>query len=161
MVPTHNALALAADVRQAIKALRKLAALVQTFEPGGARLHFNLGATDYVALVRLPVLMARLAMAAPGITWVVHDDGMSEEMLLSGKMDLALFTVPSASFPLYRQELFHDRDVYVPSWAFRIADCVHHAAVDTAHAGDCFDASSYRFDLHGCRVCGSGIGPYR
>lgn len=111
VVPTHKASELAEDVRQAIAALHKLTEPAEAFEPATAHLHFNIGATDYVAFVMLPALLAALARQAPHVTLAIHDAAGPEEMLLSGKVDLALSTVAAASFPLYRQELFHDRYV--------------------------------------------------
>ncbi|MGD9945455.1 MAG: LysR family transcriptional regulator [Burkholderiaceae bacterium] len=113
VVPTHRALELTEEVRKAITALNGLLGPAPVFDPGSARAEFNIGATDYVSLVLLPGLMERLGKGASRVSIKVQmiEPLTPEEMLLTGKVDLALSTVTSTSFPLHREELF--RDAYV------------------------------------------------
>ncbi|ARP78958.1 LysR family transcriptional regulator [Bordetella genomosp. 6] len=113
VVPTHRALEIADQVRQAIAALNNLASPVTEFDARSARAHFNIGATDYVSFVLLPGLMRRLQETAPHVSLTLHDmeSMMPEEMLLAGKVDLVISSVTSVNFPIYRQELFRDHYV--------------------------------------------------
>lgn len=115
VVPTHKALEISPGVRQAIQALQNLTQPSEAFDPRTSRLHFNIGATDYVTFVLLPALLTRLERIAPHVSITMHDveSRVPEEMLLSGKVDLALSTVVSVNFPIYRQELFQDHYVCV------------------------------------------------
>ena len=87
VVPTHRALEIADQVRQAIAALNSLAGPVTEFDARSAHAHFNIGATDYVSFVLLPGLMRRLQETAPHVSLTLHDmeSMMPEEMLLAGK----------------------------------------------------------------------------
>lgn len=104
VVPTPKALEIAGSVRQAIQALNNLTGPNDAFDPRTARLHFNIGATDYVTFVLLPALVTHLGEIAPNISVTVHDvePAAPEEMLLAGKVDLVLSTVVSVNFPIYR-----------------------------------------------------------
>ncbi|MBV7481433.1 LysR family transcriptional regulator [Bordetella sp. BOR01] len=110
VVPTHKALEIAEHVRQAILALNALVSPADAFDAQTARAHFDIGATDYVSLVLLPVLVRKLSEVAPAVSLTVHaiDHWMPEEMLLAGKADLVLSSVSAVTFPLYRQALFDD-----------------------------------------------------
>lgn len=101
VVPTHRALEIADQVRQAIAALNSLAGPVTEFDARSAHAHFNIGATDYVSFVLLPGLMRRLQETAPHVSLTLHDmeSMMPEEMLLAGKVDLVISSVASVNFP--------------------------------------------------------------
>lgn len=110
VVPTHKAMEMATGVRHAILALNGLASPSEPFAPHAARMHFNIAATDYVTFTLLPALMRRLASVAPSVSVAIHpiEPLMPEELLLLGKVDLVLSPVATATYPIYRQELFRD-----------------------------------------------------
>jgi DNA-binding transcriptional LysR family regulator len=90
MLPTALALRLAPQLR---KALEDLAGVLrgERFDPATARRTFRLGASDYVELVLLPRLSARLARLAPGVDlWVHTFDDWGDSELASGKLDCVL-----------------------------------------------------------------------
>jgi DNA-binding transcriptional LysR family regulator len=90
MVPSALAIRLAPQLR---KVLEDLAGVLrgQTFDPATARRTFRIGASDYVELVLLPKLSARLARLAPGIDlWVHTFDELGDVELATGKLDCVL-----------------------------------------------------------------------
>ncbi|VCU70195.1 Nodulation protein D 2 [Pigmentiphaga humi] len=131
VVPTHKAMEMATSVRQAILALHALASPSAPFAPHSARLHFNIAATDYVSFMLLPPLMQRLASVAPSVSVAIHpiEPLMPEELLLLGRVDLVLSPVPTAMYPVYRQELF--RDDYV--CLHRIGHPLDGRSIDAQH----------------------------
>jgi len=90
MVPSALALRLAPQLR---KVLEDLAGVLrgETFDPATARRVFHLGGSDYVELVLLPRLAARLARLAPGVDlWVHAFDDWGDAELATGKLDCVL-----------------------------------------------------------------------
>jgi len=99
MVPSALALRLAPQLR---KVLEDLAGVLrgESFEPSTARRTFRIGASDYVELVVLPKLSARLARLAPGIDlWVHTFDGWGDAELATGKLDCVLAPPRRAARP--------------------------------------------------------------
>lgn len=90
LIPSARALQLAPQLR---KVLEDLAGVLraETFDPATARRTFRIGGSDYVELVLLPRLMARLARVAPNVDlWVHAFDDMGDVELASGKLDCVL-----------------------------------------------------------------------
>ncbi|HSR98516.1 MAG TPA: LysR family transcriptional regulator [Kofleriaceae bacterium] len=90
MVPSTLALRIAPQLR---KVLEDLAGVLrgETFDPATARRTFRLGGSDYVELVLLPRLAARLARLAPGVDlWVHNFDDWGDAELATGKLDCVL-----------------------------------------------------------------------
>lgn len=90
MVPSAMAIRIAPQLR---KVLDDLTAVLrgESFDPATARRTFRLGASDYVELVLLPRLAARLAQLAPGVDlWVHTFDDWGDAELASGKLDCVL-----------------------------------------------------------------------
>jgi DNA-binding transcriptional LysR family regulator len=90
MVPSALATRLAPQIR---KVLEDLAGVLrgETFDPATARRTFRLGASDYVELVMLPRLAARLARIAPGVDlWVHTFEDWGDAELASGKVDCVI-----------------------------------------------------------------------
>jgi DNA-binding transcriptional LysR family regulator len=90
MVPSALAVRKAPQLR---KVLDDLAGVLrgETFDPATARRTFRIGASDYVELVVLPRLAARLARLAPGIDlWVHTFDEWGDAELATGKLDCVL-----------------------------------------------------------------------
>mgnify|MGYP000005099028 FL=1 len=116
VTPTHKAIEIADKVRLVLGSLGSLTSPGNSFDPATSRIRFNIGATDYVSFVLLPVLARRLAKIAPFVSLEVHpiEPAVPEELLLLGKADIVLSSVRSVSHPIYRQELF--RDGYVCLW---------------------------------------------
>jgi DNA-binding transcriptional LysR family regulator len=90
MVPSAMAQRLAPQLR---KVLEDLAGVLrgESFDPATARRTFRLGGSDYVELVLLPKLSARLARLAPGVDlWVHTFEDWGDAELSSGKLDCVL-----------------------------------------------------------------------
>src|SRR5262249_35228521 len=90
MVPSAMALRIAPQLR---KVLDDLAGVLrgEGFDPATARRTFRLGASDYVELVLLPKLAARLARLAPGIDlWVHTFDDSADTQLATATLDSIL-----------------------------------------------------------------------
>jgi DNA-binding transcriptional LysR family regulator len=65
MHPTARALALADETGPALRALRSAMVRDLTFNPAGVRRKIVIGTSDYISLVLMPTLMARLGVEAP------------------------------------------------------------------------------------------------
>ena len=90
MLPTALALRLAP---QLAKVLDDLAGVLrgEAFDPATARRTFHLGGSDYVELVLLPQLAARLAKVAPHVDlWVHAFEDWGDADLAAGKLDAVL-----------------------------------------------------------------------
>src|SRR5687767_3262751 len=75
MVPTPRAIELAPAVHRILDELADVLRGDATFDPATATHTFRVGAFDYVELVILPRLVARMARLAPGIGIWVHQYG--------------------------------------------------------------------------------------
>lgn len=115
VAPTHRALELAPRIRRAVGAAAELLNEKADFDPSQALTVFNVAASDYIAVVVLPQLVPLLNALAPRTRLAVHDLShfTAEDMLLSGRADLVLASVPRVSRPLHRLELFRDEYVCV------------------------------------------------
>jgi DNA-binding transcriptional LysR family regulator len=110
MLPTPRAAELAPAVH---RVLDDLAVVLrgQVFEPATATHTFRIGCGDYVELVLLPRLVARLAQLAPGIDVWVHSVGdWGDEELAAGKVDLVIAPPRRATRPAgsYEKVLFEE-----------------------------------------------------
>jgi DNA-binding transcriptional LysR family regulator len=96
MEPTPRALALAGPIADILERTRTALAPPSPFDPARAVRRFNLGATDYVTLVILPPLLARLRKLAPGVDLQIRaiDRDTIAPMLDRGDIDLALGIAP-------------------------------------------------------------------
>ena len=110
MVPTPTARLLAPKLRSALDALTS-ALRGETFDPATARRTFHVGASDYVELVMLPQLTARLERLAPGIdVWVHTYNDWGDGELASGALDLVIGPPRGAARPraAYERVLFSE-----------------------------------------------------
>jgi DNA-binding transcriptional LysR family regulator len=110
MLPSALALRLAPQLR---KALEDLAGVLrgESFDPATARRTFRLGASDYIELVLLPKLSARLARLAPGVDlWVHTFDDWGDVELASGKLDCVLAPPRRSERPsgMFEKVLLHE-----------------------------------------------------
>jgi DNA-binding transcriptional LysR family regulator len=83
----------------------------EQFAPAAATNTFRLCCTDYLELVLLPALCARIRAEARGVCLelqAVGDHQVAEE-LAAGRIDLALSVPRDTPAGIYRQVLFHDR----------------------------------------------------
>lgn len=117
MVPTARAEAMRAPLERALEDLASAVAPPAPFDPARASRRFHLAASDYVELVMLPALLARVRDEAPGIDLrVTNYDAKTTRDLGDGKLDLAIGfrgATAGASPGLYTQRLFGDRFVCV------------------------------------------------
>jgi len=114
MVLTERAKELAAPIRDTLDTLDK-ALRGRAFEPNRARRTFALAMSDYLGIVMLPALHARIAREAPGIdlrvTSIVRD---VETMLETEAIDLVVTMAELPDAPgLFQQRLFEERYVCV------------------------------------------------
>ena len=89
MKPTPFARRLQGPLKTALASVSLALALPQRFDPAKARLNVRLGITDYIGLLLLPVLYARLAREAPGITLEVLPRPIEESVSRASKDTLA------------------------------------------------------------------------
>lgn len=114
MVPTPRALALEQPLRDALARIDlALGDTPDAFQPALSRRTFSLAATDYVQLVVLPPLLARLQIEAPGVVLAVQalPSGSPWDPLELGGVDLVLTGAAAPHARLHRRALFRDRVV--------------------------------------------------
>lgn len=113
MAPTPYAMQLAAPVAQALDTLRDALNVRASFDPARSTRCFSLAMTDVGETYFLPVLMDALAQQAPGVTLrcvPVADAALREDMA-SGRVDLALGSLPQLQAGFFQQALFRQRYV--------------------------------------------------
>lgn len=114
MVPTERALALQGPVRTALATLES-ALETPGFDPARAQRSFVVATTDFVELVLLPRLMARLQAQAPGVSlqlasWPYHRVPPGLE---AGELDLMIGFYPDVPPAHHQQLLFPDHFVCI------------------------------------------------
>ncbi|WP_437680694.1 LysR family transcriptional regulator [Sorangium sp. So ce131] len=114
VTPTPRALALAEPVRRGLATLAEAFAEPR-FDPASAERTVVLAASDYVELVLLPPLLARLARDAPGIRLEVRPWGLHEvpDTLARGEVDLVLGYFDRVPPRHGRTRLFEERFVCI------------------------------------------------
>lgn len=113
MAPTPYAMQLAEPVAQALQTLQGALNVRASFDPARSERCFTLAMTDVGEIYFLPVLMDALAHQAPGVTLrcvPVADTTLREDMA-SGRVDLALGSLPQLQAGFFQQALFHQRYV--------------------------------------------------
>jgi DNA-binding transcriptional LysR family regulator len=88
----------------------------ERFDPATAKHTFHIGAGDYVELVMLPRLIARLARLAPGIDIWSHNFGdWGDDELTAGALDLVISPPRRAARPAgaYEKVLFEETSTCV------------------------------------------------
>jgi DNA-binding transcriptional LysR family regulator len=74
MVPTARAETVAGPLRDALAGLARAVHGPPAFAPATATRTFHIATTDYVELVLLPALIARITTTAPGVDLWIHDN---------------------------------------------------------------------------------------
>jgi len=108
MSATAKALALEASITSIMEMVRGQVISQASFDPATARRTFTLCLSDMGELVFGMELFARIKVLAPGcklLTMQVHPDAL-EQVLSTGKADLAVGAMRKPSESLYQQELF-------------------------------------------------------
>jgi DNA-binding transcriptional LysR family regulator len=92
MVPTPRATALAAQAGEVLERARALMSSAAPFEPVKAQRTFRIIATDYVLMVVMPGIQARLEAEAPGIGIDARPPNPRRvlDLLASGQIDLGI-----------------------------------------------------------------------
>jgi DNA-binding transcriptional LysR family regulator len=116
MTPTLRADAIATPVRRALDEIARALSPPRPFDPASAQLRVVIGTTDYVELLLLPHVVARLAREAPGVELRVRS--LRDELhgpLASGAIDLGigLLRPPDERPGVYARKLFDERFVCV------------------------------------------------
>lgn len=111
LVPTPRAEALQPLVRRAVDSATDVFARPPDFAPASARHEFRLIVIDYIDLLLVPALLARVRAEAPGVRVRIlqpnpHHFG---EAMAAGELDLALSYFPHAPEYLKARRLFDDR----------------------------------------------------
>lgn len=114
MVPTAHARSMAPMVAQALSDIDALITASTVFDPGSSLRRFRICASDYVTVVLLSPLLAKLEQSAPGISFDISPPGPEVlPKLERGEIDLLLtpeqFTAPEHP----KQLLFEERHVVV------------------------------------------------
>jgi DNA-binding transcriptional LysR family regulator len=111
MVPTARAMELVGPVRQILQQIESAFVTPAPFEPSTSTRRFRVATNDYVELVLLPPLLRELSRSAPGVALDVVQLGPDypEEMLQTGKLDLAIGFAHSVPAELHSQILIKDR----------------------------------------------------
>ena len=107
MVPTSAALEIAAPVAEALQRLRLAFGHDKRFDPASSEREFTLLMTDVGDIMFLPMLVARLRAAAPGVKLSVLqlDRRLYAEALESGQAELAVGAMPRELQDLPQQRL--------------------------------------------------------
>jgi len=107
MQPTPRATELIVPVREALAALRRVAAPEPAFEPASATRRFRICMTDASHITLLPQLLAHVRAAAPGIVLeAARIDEQTGPALQSGQADLAIGLVPWLESGFFQQVLY-------------------------------------------------------
>src|SRR5580765_631267 len=107
MLPTPRAEALIAKVREALQALRELAAPRPGFDSSTATRTFRVCVSDASHITLLPQLLAHVRAVAPGVKLVAaRIDAETPQVLQRGDADIAIGSVPWLEAGLYQQTLF-------------------------------------------------------
>ena len=116
MEPTPRAKAMAEPLERALIDLREAVSAPTIFDPGRARGRFRVATDDYLELILMPKLLARLWQQAPGVdVRISNSSGRSGHDLAEGRIDIIIDPV-SAFGPLpgaYSQRILQDRFVCV------------------------------------------------
>jgi DNA-binding transcriptional LysR family regulator len=113
MQPTPRALLLAPGIMAALGDLRATLGAELAFDPRGAAQTFTVAATDYIAHVLLPDLVADLRTEAPGadLHVVGYDKDEVDRMLARGEVDIALGVFPVPPEAAVKTGLFDEHFV--------------------------------------------------
>jgi DNA-binding transcriptional LysR family regulator len=108
MVPTPRALEVVAQVRSGVELIRSALAAPTAFDPGTAVRDFRVLATDSLALLLLPPLLAYFETHAPGIRigFRPADMRMTREALEGDQADLVISYLPEPPTGLHASVLF-------------------------------------------------------
>lgn len=97
MQPTPRAAAMAVELEAALDTIGRLLASPAPFVPQRATRKFRIAANDYMELVLLPGLLARLWKEAPNVdVAIVNLTSHTNEDLAEGRMDLAMGVVQAS-----------------------------------------------------------------
>lgn len=115
MITTARGELLLVPLRRVLGEITELVRGQGAFDPGTARRDFTLATTDYVEVVLLPPLLARISAAAPGVHLRIKALERSDVAapLESGAYDLALGSTFDDSAGLRQQTLFADDMVFL------------------------------------------------
>ena len=107
MQATPRAEELIVPVREALAALRRVAAPPEAFDPSRATRRFRICMTDASHITLLPRLLAHVRAVAPGVRLeAARIDGETGQALQSGQADLAIGLVPWLESGFYQQVLY-------------------------------------------------------
>lgn len=107
MQATPRAEELIVPVREALAALRRIAAPAEAFVPASAIRRFRICMTDASHITLLPRLLARVRAVAPGVRLeAARIDDQTGQALQSGQADLAIGLVPWLESGFYQQALY-------------------------------------------------------
>jgi DNA-binding transcriptional LysR family regulator len=107
MQPTPRADELITPVREALDALRLIAAPAEAFDPATSARHFRICMTDASHITLLPRLLAHVRAVAPDVRLAAaRIDEQTSQALQSGQADLAIGLVPWLESGFYQQVLY-------------------------------------------------------
>lgn len=107
MQATARAEELIVPVREALEALRRIAAPAEAFDPLSATRRFRICMTDASHVTLLPRLLAHVRAVAPGVRLeAARIDEQTGPALQSGHADLAIGLVPWLESGFYQQVLY-------------------------------------------------------
>jgi DNA-binding transcriptional LysR family regulator len=107
MQATPRAEELIVPVREALAALRRVAAPAEAFDPSVATRRFRICMTDASHITLLPRLLAHVRAVAPGVRLeAARIDDETGQALQSGQADLAIGLVPWLESGFYQQVLY-------------------------------------------------------
>ncbi len=110
MALTPRAEAIADTLGEILHSLERLVAVDADFDPATSQRTFSLIGSDLIEWLGLPILMARLAEAAPNLQIAYRPSNPKnlETVLASGEIDLAIGFVPDISERLMKATIFTD-----------------------------------------------------
>jgi DNA-binding transcriptional LysR family regulator len=107
--PTPRAAQLAEPLERVLAELERLTQRPEAFDPARLERRFGLGTTDYLDVVLLPVLLARLQAAAPRVDLDVRAVPVDLDGALEEGLDLGFGVQPRHGARVMQQRLFEDR----------------------------------------------------
>ncbi len=110
LVPTPRAQALGPTLSRLLKELHNALQGNPAFDSTTVQCSYTLAMTDYVSLLLMPPLMARLAIEAPGVEILIRPIEADETLALErGEVDLHIGRLFPNRQGFYQQKLFADR----------------------------------------------------
>lgn len=115
MLPTARAQELLPSIRLALAEVTRILGRGQDFDPGSARMTWQIAAADYAEYAIVLPLLANLRRSAPAVRVAIRHAAHAKmfRQLENGTIDLALLAMESVPEHLHRQVLYREDHVLI------------------------------------------------